>query len=234
MRGMHRLVGLAGMALCVAAVAPSAAGAAQTIGQTGLDGGGCTNRVFVQHDLTSGPGYSPSSPGVITSWSAQANGAAGQTLQLVVLRQNGLEYTVLRRDSVRTLANLNALNTFTGLRLPIEAGQLIAVYEPPGSAADCEANGSTGDNVAFSEVGDPSDNVPAVYPSTFDSPYRVNAQAVVEPDADHDGFGDETQDQCPTNATTQGACPAKKKCKHKKKHKSGALIAKKCKKKHHH
>jgi hypothetical protein len=31
-------------------------------------------------------------------------------------------------------------------------------------------------------------------------------QAVIEPDADHDGFGDETQDACPTQATTQGAC----------------------------
>jgi hypothetical protein len=30
--------------------------------------------------------------------------------------------------------------------------------------------------------------------------------AVIEPDADHDGFGDETQDQCPTQASTQGPC----------------------------
>src|SRR5205085_4335180 len=30
--------------------------------------------------------------------------------------------------------------------------------------------------------------------------------ADIEPDADHDGFGDETQDQCPSQATTQGPC----------------------------
>jgi len=30
---------------------------------------------------------------------------------------------------------------------------------------------------------------------------------MLEPDADHDGFGDETQDQCPTHASTQGPCP---------------------------
>jgi hypothetical protein len=30
--------------------------------------------------------------------------------------------------------------------------------------------------------------------------------AVIEPDADHDGFGDETQDACPSQGTTQGAC----------------------------
>ncbi len=29
----------------------------------------------------------------------------------------------------------------------------------------------------------------------------------IEPDADHDGFGDETQDQCPTNTAIQGPCP---------------------------
>jgi hypothetical protein len=31
--------------------------------------------------------------------------------------------------------------------------------------------------------------------------------ADVEPEADGDGFGDETQDQCPTDASTQGQCP---------------------------
>jgi len=31
--------------------------------------------------------------------------------------------------------------------------------------------------------------------------------ADVEADADNDGFGDETQDQCPTDASTQGQCP---------------------------
>ena len=64
--------------------------------------------------------------------------------------------------------------------------------------------------------------------------FQQDISAVLEPDADHDGFGDETQDQCPTNGTTQGPCPKKKKCKHKEKHKSGAVIAKKCKKKKHH
>jgi hypothetical protein len=29
----------------------------------------------------------------------------------------------------------------------------------------------------------------------------------VEADADRDGYGDETQDRCPTNSSIQGACP---------------------------
>jgi hypothetical protein len=34
-------------------------------------------------------------------------------------------------------------------------------------------------------------------------------QASVEPDADGDEYGDETQDQCPTDGSTQGQCPDK-------------------------
>jgi hypothetical protein len=200
-----------GVAIAVGALAlafPGAAGAAQTIGQAGLDGGACTNRVFVQHDLTGGPSYSPSSYGVITSWGAAANGSTGQTLQLTVLRQDAdLDYTILRRDPVRTLANLNALNTFTGLRLPIEAGQLIGVYDPPGSQADCESFGSSGDEVAFSDVGNPSDGVSTTY-NGFDSGFRVNAQAVVEPDTDRDVFGDESQDKCVGSAGAANGCPS--------------------------
>jgi uncharacterized repeat protein (TIGR01451 family) len=37
---------------------------------------------------------------------------------------------------------------------------------------------------------------------------HIDATARVEPDADHDQFGDETQDACPTDATTQGSCSA--------------------------
>ena len=59
----------------------------------------------------------------------------------------------------------------------------------------------------------------------------------VEPDADLDGFGDETQDKCQGTAGTTAGCPAqknkkKKKCKKGKKKKSAdAAKKKKCKKK---
>jgi hypothetical protein len=56
----------------------------------------------------------------------------------------------------------------------------------------------------------------------------------IESDADHDGFGDDTQDQCPTDGATQGPCPKTqthtKRCKHKKHHKADAAAKKKCKK----
>lgn len=36
---------------------------------------------------------------------------------------------------------------------------------------------------------------------------RLSVSATLEPDADGDGFGDETQDQCFTDPTTHGPCP---------------------------
>jgi hypothetical protein len=36
---------------------------------------------------------------------------------------------------------------------------------------------------------------------------EVLMSGTVEPDADGDGYGDETQDECPTNAAVQGDCP---------------------------
>jgi hypothetical protein len=39
------------------------------------------------------------------------------------------------------------------------------------------------------------------------SSYQLMFNADIEPDADHDGFGDETQDGCPGDASVHGSCP---------------------------
>ncbi len=45
--------------------------------------------------------------------------------------------------------------------------------------------------------------------ATFEevAPGRVPLAAIIEADGDNDGYGDETQDQCPQSATTQSPCP---------------------------
>jgi hypothetical protein len=52
--------------------------------------------------------------------------------------------------------------------------------------------------------------------------------ATVEPDVDHDGLGDETQDACVGDCQPAAPAPVKKKCHKGKKLKHG-----KCVKKHH-
>src|SRR5262245_28131133 len=61
---------------------------------------------------------------------------------------------------------------------------------------------------------------------------EVLLQARLEPDADKDGFGDESQDKCLGKPGTVNGCPSAKKCKKKKKKGKGAAAAKKkkCKK----
>lgn len=94
--------------------------------------------------------------------------------------------------------------TFPDAGMPIAAGERLGVYATTGE-------------LAF-EVADPEwtsgsiDGPPGAVgsQSTYQAAdgYRVLMQARVEPDADGDGYGDETQDGCPGNGAYTGACPS--------------------------
>ena len=58
-------------------------------------------------------------------------------------------------------------------------------------------------------------------------------QLHLEPDADRDGFGDETQDGCSVSATSQTVCPPKKCKKKAKRHAAESSKKKRRKKKRH-
>jgi hypothetical protein len=214
---------------------PAAASAAETIGQTAA-GSSCTgNEAYTQGVLTSGTSYRPTISGVITSWSSFAGSVAGTQVELLVLKPNPsagpTHFTATHRDQIRALAQANALNTFSGVHVPIEAGDQLGMFLASIPGANCffAAPGDTGLFIG----GDPPLNVDSNFTGS-NTDRNLNLSAVVEPDADRDGFGDETQDACPSSAATQGTCPAaktKKKCKkHKKKHRNaGAAKKKRCK-----
>ena len=215
---------------------PGIAVGSETIGQTGADISCVGDQSYVQKSVAAQTPYSPSAHGVITSWSAAASADTDQTAELLVLRPGaGTEFTAVQKDVVRTLSSPNALNSFTGLHLPIEPTDRIGVYVPTDSNYPCEFETAIlADEVAFTPIssGEPPVGAPLDFSAT-EYEVRVNVQATVEPDADRDGFGDETQDQCPSNASTQGPCPVhKKKCKKHKKH-SASAAKKRCKKKKH-
>jgi len=237
------IVTIAGIALAM--LAPAAAPAAQVIGQTGSPIDDCAqDKAFTQGSISGGASYSPGARSVITSWSAQAEATANRTLKLLVLRPdpgNGPRFhTVVGSDTIRTLSAPNALNVFTGLRLPIGANEQLGLYVPagqPGGFSSCRftAGGASDAVISRKTSGEPSFGTSLDYDGTA-SNARLNAAATVEPDADGDGFGDETQDQCPSQASTQAACAStaarvKKKCKRKKKRSAGTAKKKRCKKK---
>jgi hypothetical protein len=91
--------------------------------------------------------------------------------------------------------------TETPGRLPVKQGQHLAIDTTASIGADYNSNGSK-----FSYVYSPPLIDGSGARGSNDSTNELLVAASIEPDADGDGFGDETQDQCPRQATTQGAC----------------------------
>jgi len=118
---------------------------------------------------------------------------------------------------------------------PAGANQFTLVEEAPPAPVSPGANSfatrvpvQAGDHLGFSVLSD-GDAV-GLFCRTFDSgdllayiedppplggtatfgtadEFRAPLAAVIEPDADNDGYGDETQDACPQSAAVQTACP---------------------------
>ena len=217
---MRTSLALACLAIGSALAAPVASAATQ-LGQ--LDpaanpSASCVGMsLWVQSAATDAPGYAvPAGGGVITSWSHKAHGAVGRELALKVLRpQGGTSYTVIGGDPFRILTP-SVVNTFD-TRIPVEAGDLLSlrVGNPPsggpfdfGGGASCAFPAAAGNTMH--QGASPSDPAPGSTQALGNSYtlYRLNVTANVEPDADDDGYGDETQDACPANTSTHGACPS--------------------------
>lgn len=211
MRGLPALVLLlAGLALA------SPASAATTIGQvaadpTGLCGPSNGGRLAVQ-TVAASPGWVVPSAGVITGWSSTGRTAAESPgVQFTVWREAADDpgfYNLIGITEAQTVP-MGALGSFPA-RITTQAGDVIGLYSTTGPAG-CFGTGATGDRVARQnyssiEVAGPI-NFLYQLSGVSVTPALLNAAAVLEPDADADGFGDETQDLCATDATIQTACP---------------------------
>ena len=142
--------------------------------------------------------------GVITSWSARK---VTGTVRLAVLRSRPGEFV---SDEIHaTNIFLSANGTGNGsdtvqsfnTQWPVHDGDYIGAVMQTGSSIGYLAG--PGDQIF--EVHDPDgdSNVDSTTPENFEPLISVK----VEPDADSDGYGDETQDGCPSNISVQGACP---------------------------
>jgi hypothetical protein len=153
------------------------------------------------------PIYAAPFDGVITSWSHQANATPGTNqLKLKVLR-SGVDpgtYIVVA-SSAAPVTTPDELNTY-GVRIPVQDGDTIGLTTLA-AGFGCRFDGGVGDVVSadFDADPDPGDSIQtqADFPEE-----RLNVSARLEPDADGDGFGDETQDGCPSEPLSQLPCPA--------------------------
>jgi len=189
------IAALVGSGALVLPVSP--AGAATQIGQTftpTMPGGDFT---FIQSGSLENQ-YAAPFAGVITSWSFQALASPPQLKLKVARPAGGDSFTIIGESGVQ-VSTPSALNTFP-VRIPAQAGDVIGLYKV-----------TTGDILVGPAAGYTSRNLPGdVPPGTTASAgpgvAQLDVSATLEPDADGDGFGDETQDGCPTIASTQGPC----------------------------
>lgn len=192
------------------AAGPRAAAAATSIGQVGAGDCGINGpaAVVINTQAAGVPSYVAPSNGVLTSFSHQANFKAGK-IQAVVFADGATatQKTVVAKSAKLTVT-VNQLNTFA-IRLPVKAGQRLGLGYSAKDMA-CATTGGTGDATLVKTPFDPdaasafvADGVLSQGNLTF----RPNISAVLEPDADADGFGDVTQDACPRSALTTAVCP---------------------------
>lgn len=184
-------------------LAPSGASAAVTVGETFVADTPCTSfTTYVQSGSASGQ-YSMPSDGVITSWSHQA-GPAAAGIKFKVLRSAGADDFTLVGESELTTMTAGQLNTLP-VRIPVQSGDLIGAFIGVGPKALCGVfTIGDSDNQIRSTVGDVSGS--GVGFPDLDGEAKLSFSASLELDSDNDGFGDETQDQCPDDPSTQGAC----------------------------
>ena len=203
MNGPRRLVLLVAMTAGAVTAAPAPAGAATTIGETfvpTVDCGNPNSAFYQTTDPTAGPSWKVPADGVITSWSYQAAAVADELIRLKVGRAAGTNiFTTVGRSNKETTA-AGSLGTFP-TRITAQAGDVIGFLHVSGNRC---ATFAAGGGLHFTNPGDPGVGETNFYGSS--SGFKLDISAQLEPDADHDGFGDETQDACPSSAATQLEC----------------------------
>jgi len=142
--------------------------------------------------------------GVITQFRVNiVSGAPSFPVSLKALRQTG-PTTVLVVGEVNGSVAGGSNNL--AARIPVLAGDRLGFFSSSSfGAIICEEGGGTGVVGVYEGSGTPGASVP--FASIPVSDLRVPVSAVIEPDADNDGFGDETQDACPQSAAFQTPCP---------------------------
>ena len=120
---------------------------------------------------------------------------------LRVLRQTGAKTVQLVGEASGVVSA--GTNTFDS-RIPVQAGDRLGFFGPSGAVIYCNVPGAKNPAGAFEGGIGVGGSTPFV---EVGSEGRIPVFAVLEPDADNDGFGDETQDKCPQNAAVQVPCP---------------------------
>jgi hypothetical protein len=184
------------------------AAASTTLGQVAPapnPAGGCTTCSSIQISTAAGsPSYVvPPGGGIVTSWTFHAIGQAGTAQMRLLQPLPGNQYKLVAQSPVRTFA-LNELAT-TALHIPVQGGEHLGIaVNGPSPSFVTSVDGDIVGGAPFGlALGDSYG-----LQTTFGQ-YHANVAVTFEPDADHDGFGDDTEDGCPSDPASQAACRPK-------------------------
>ncbi|HEU4735455.1 MAG TPA: hypothetical protein VFS48_00305 [Solirubrobacterales bacterium] len=204
MRTLRGTVAL-GMLIVVAVAGAPSASAAIEIGDE------CTGNAaegpysLVPEERASGGALPLVAPagGVVTSWKVNSAHPEPVFERMAAFRATGKAgvFQVIGESSEETVSP--GANTFP-TRIPIQAGDR---FGPVAVELDSPLFCSTGDDGdrTWAFVG--SAGLGSTHQYKAGVQVRVPLVAVIEPDKDGDGYGDETQDKCPQSAAYQGPCP---------------------------
>jgi Ca2+-binding RTX toxin-like protein len=177
---------LAGAALIAV---PSGASAATTIGQTFAPATAtqCAANYTYLQSTSPGGQYAAPTVGVITGWSFQASAANVPQLKFKVARPAGGDsFTVIAESAVVT-PQADKLNTFP-VQIAVQAGDIIGFFTNTAGHCAQEPAGY----IHHAKAGDVAPSTTPVLFTAFGG--QLDVSALLEPDCDKDGLGDETQD----------------------------------------
>jgi hypothetical protein len=215
-----QLIRIGCAAAALAGAAAPAAGAATTIGSSlaqranlfiscGTPGEPLSRCTTAQSELPNRE-TAVASDGVIVRWRIRS--ASGGVVRLRVLRPAGASgFTGAGTSQPETLrasrvAGRDATYTFS-TRLPVRAGDIIGVDRERRAGALFHASSGAATLLSFQP---PLADLESRVQDRISNGAELLVNADIEPDADRDGFGDETQDNCPTIANpdqSTNPCP---------------------------
>lgn len=205
---MHkRFAAMAGVALALTAVsgAPGAAAATEVGSDCSAASSLPGSYTIFQTAKDPGSPLPTAAPaaGIVTRWRVNSALTYSIVERLRTFRATGMpdEFQVLAESDPEVVSP--GQNIFES-RIPVEADDLFGVYAAsPLGVAFC-ATGNPADAIRVTVADAPVGSTQAFGVA---APIQVALAAVVETDADGDGYGDESQDACPQNASLQAPCP---------------------------
>jgi hypothetical protein len=208
------IMSIAGALIAILAVSPTGAAAATEFGDNCAGNELTESTPNTYFEITAFGNTMPlTAPtnGVITKWKVNDSvpAAVAFTQTLKVLRLAGPTTAQIVGEATGTIRG--GLNVFDA-RIPVQTGDRLGLF---GSSEEfggipvgnlyCLFPGPENQIGAFpGSGGGPGATTPVI---VIEAEARFPVAAVIEPDADNDGYGDETQDKCPQLATTQVPCP---------------------------